>query len=205
MYSLRLGRTARERTNEIERTDPTIRGERGSAEQQPRFTVRALDMDEVAHAASQFKSLTRLSGLSRDGHHFSEANRGQLLKSTLPPMGVAWGCTVASCFRCSKQYSPNQRKFLECRRREGPGPISGRKRNGLLLAVHIGSEEPSVMSCRQCHGKRVHQSRRTGVIERRILSLILVRPFRCEECDFRFYRWSFSAHTKSARAASLEF
>jgi hypothetical protein len=65
-------------------------------------------------------------------------------------------------------------------------------------------EDPSVMSCRQCRSKRVHQSRRTGMIERIILSLIFVRPFRCEECDFRFYRWSFSAHARSARA-SLEF
>jgi len=27
--------------------------------------------------------------------------------------------------------------------------------------------------------------------EKIVLAAVLVRPFRCEQCDYRFYRWSF--------------
>jgi hypothetical protein len=60
------------------------------------------------------------------------------------------------------------------------------------------------MICSQCRSARVHQSRREGMIEKRFLPLIFVRPFRCEECDSRFFRWSFGARSRSPRAASRD-
>jgi hypothetical protein len=56
-----------------------------------------------------------------------------------------------------------------------------------------------MLNCPFCHGTRIHRSRRRGIYERRILSLIFVRPFRCEDCDFRFFRWSFATNTTAAQ------
>jgi hypothetical protein len=51
-----------------------------------------------------------------------------------------------------------------------------------------------MMSCPLCHSKRIHRSRRKGIIESGILAMIFVRPFRCERCDYRFFRWSLLAN-----------
>ena len=58
------------------------------------------------------------------------------------------------------------------------------------------------MNCPQCTSQRIHQSRRRGIIER-ILAMLFVRPFRCERCDSRFFRWSFTANPNSARPATM--
>jgi transposase-like protein len=58
-----------------------------------------------------------------------------------------------------------------------------------------------MIGCPLCRSGRIHQSRRKGIIERGILAVIFVRPFRCERCDSRFYRWSFSANHNSSRTA----
>ena len=57
-------------------------------------------------------------------------------------------------------------------------------------------------SCPLCQSKRIHKSRRQGILERTILALIFVRAFRCERCDFRFYRWSSNSNSGSSRAAT---
>jgi hypothetical protein len=36
-------------------------------------------------------------------------------------------------------------------------------------------------------------------LERMFLPAIFVRPIRCEKCDLRFYRWSFSAKSQVSR------
>ncbi len=41
--------------------------------------------------------------------------------------------------------------------------------------------------CPYCRSKVIRRSKRRGVVESSILSLISVRPFRCKECDRRFY------------------
>jgi len=58
------------------------------------------------------------------------------------------------------------------------------------------------MSCPQCSSERIHKSRRFGIIERKILAFILVRPFRCENCDFRFFRWSLTGQVASSQPAA---
>ena len=57
-------------------------------------------------------------------------------------------------------------------------------------------------SCPQCQSGRIHRSRRKGIMERQILTMIFVRPFRCEKCDCRFFRWSFSTNRNAPRAAT---
>lgn len=61
-----------------------------------------------------------------------------------------------------------------------------------------------MLNCPQCDSRRVHPSRRTGVAERIILAMIFVRPFRCEKCDLRFYRWSPSANPRASRQPTSE-
>jgi hypothetical protein len=67
---------------------------------------------------------------------------------------------------------------------------------------HGASRRFLIMICSQCRSVRVHQSRREGMIEKRLLALFFVRPFRCEECDHRFFRWSFGARNRSSPTAS---
>jgi hypothetical protein len=57
-------------------------------------------------------------------------------------------------------------------------------------------------SCPACDSSRLHRSRRRGIVERTILAVIFVRPFRCERCDARFYLWSFSANPQASRQAT---
>jgi predicted Zn-ribbon and HTH transcriptional regulator len=57
------------------------------------------------------------------------------------------------------------------------------------------------VNCPQCTSERIHQSRRKGIFEG-ILAMMLVRPFRCERCALRFFRWSFTSNPNSSRAAT---
>jgi ribosomal protein L37AE/L43A len=41
--------------------------------------------------------------------------------------------------------------------------------------------------CPHCQSKAIRRSKRRGVFESSILSLLPVRPFRCKDCDHRFY------------------
>ena len=59
-----------------------------------------------------------------------------------------------------------------------------------------------MMSCPECNSARIHPSRRRGLAERIILAVIFIRPFRCERCDLRFYRWSLSANPRASRQAT---
>jgi ribosomal protein L37AE/L43A len=43
------------------------------------------------------------------------------------------------------------------------------------------------VSCPSCHSKAVRRSERRGIFESTVLSLIPWRPFRCKDCDYRFY------------------
>jgi len=38
-----------------------------------------------------------------------------------------------------------------------------------------------------------------GVLESGLLAMIFVRPFRCEKCDYRFFRWSITEKSGPAR------
>ena len=53
--------------------------------------------------------------------------------------------------------------------------------------------------CPLCSSQRIHQSKRKGMLERMLLAMMFVRPFRCERCDDRFFRWSLSDNPNAAR------
>jgi hypothetical protein len=40
-----------------------------------------------------------------------------------------------------------------------------------------------MLICPQCCGQRIHQSRREGILEKGILAVIFIRPFRCEKAN----------------------
>jgi hypothetical protein len=48
--------------------------------------------------------------------------------------------------------------------------------------------------CPECHGLRIHRSRRRGLLESRLFAMLFIRPFRCLACDHRFFRWSLNAN-----------
>lgn len=62
-----------------------------------------------------------------------------------------------------------------------------------------------MLVCPKCDTERVHASRRGGAIEKIVLAAIFVRPFRCESCDFRFFRWSLSANPNSPISVGARF
>ena len=57
-----------------------------------------------------------------------------------------------------------------------------------------------MMTCPICGSKRVSRSRRRGFVEKTILSLIFIKPFRCEACDSRFLRSSRTSQPASTHA-----
>ena len=55
-----------------------------------------------------------------------------------------------------------------------------------------------MICCPNCDSARIHPSRRKGFLEKGLLAMIFVRPFRCEKCDDRFFRWSFSTNPNAS-------
>jgi len=41
--------------------------------------------------------------------------------------------------------------------------------------------------CRSCGSKSVSRSKRRGIVERVLFRLLPIRPYRCNDCDSRFY------------------
>ena len=50
--------------------------------------------------------------------------------------------------------------------------------------------EIQMIRCPSCDCRRTHRSRSKGLLEKWLLAMICVRPFRCEQCDERFFAWS---------------
>jgi len=50
--------------------------------------------------------------------------------------------------------------------------------------------------CPDCQSRNVRRSVRRGILEIVGLSLILMRPFRCERCDTRYYGLVFAGRSK---------
>jgi hypothetical protein len=45
--------------------------------------------------------------------------------------------------------------------------------------------------CPKCQSTAVQQSKRRGALELALMGLLPLRPFRCRDCDWRFYRLFF--------------
>ena len=61
-------------------------------------------------------------------------------------------------------------------------------RDGTKAHVSLGGTQ--TITCPSCGSRRIHQSRRKGLLEKCILAAIFARPFRCERCDERFFALS---------------
>ena len=48
-------------------------------------------------------------------------------------------------------------------------------------------------ACPHCSSKYIHRSKRRGIFELSVLTLVPIRPFRCEACDRRFYWFAAAA------------
>jgi hypothetical protein len=46
------------------------------------------------------------------------------------------------------------------------------------------------ITCPNCLSSLTHRSKTRGIRESIFFAMIFRRPFRCEECDLRFFRWS---------------
>jgi hypothetical protein len=55
------------------------------------------------------------------------------------------------------------------------------------------------ISCPDCQSDLTHKSRATGIVEF-LLVFLWIRPYRCEECDCRFFRWSVPYKPKATRS-----
>ena len=55
--------------------------------------------------------------------------------------------------------------------------------------------------CPLCHSERIHQSKRKGTVER-MLTIVFVRPLRCERCEYRFFGISLTAKINASRQAT---
>src|ERR1700676_4582688 len=56
-------------------------------------------------------------------------------------------------------------------------------------------------NCPRCHSLQIHRSRRYGNLESGLLSILLLQPFRCDNCNHRFFRWSFAANAAQSYQA----
>jgi hypothetical protein len=56
--------------------------------------------------------------------------------------------------------------------------------------------------CPQCQGANISKSKRRGLLESLVFTLIHVRPYRCQSCDFRFFRWAVPHAQRVAHLAS---
>ena len=52
--------------------------------------------------------------------------------------------------------------------------------------------------CPCCQSHQFYRSRTKGILES-VMSRIFVRPYRCVDCDCRFFRWSLRAKSASVR------
>jgi predicted Zn-ribbon and HTH transcriptional regulator len=54
--------------------------------------------------------------------------------------------------------------------------------------------------CPGCQSDQIRRSKTRGIVES-ILAFLLIRPYRCEECDYRFFRWSIRHKPKATQPA----
>jgi predicted Zn-ribbon and HTH transcriptional regulator len=52
--------------------------------------------------------------------------------------------------------------------------------------------------CPDCQSDQIRRSRMRGIVEP-LLAFLLIRPYRCEACDYRFFRWSIRYKAKPIR------
>ena len=56
---------------------------------------------------------------------------------------------------------------------------------------HLPPVERTAVSiwCPECQSDQIRRSTMRGIVES-LLAFLLIRPYQCEECGYRFFRWS---------------
>ena len=49
--------------------------------------------------------------------------------------------------------------------------------------------------CPKCASHAIHRSRRKGLLEQILHSVLFVSPYRCNACDERYFRFRLPVHT----------
>jgi predicted Zn-ribbon and HTH transcriptional regulator len=67
---------------------------------------------------------------------------------------------------------------------------------------HLPPSERGAVSiwCPKCQSDQILRSRMRGIVES-LMAFLLIRPYQCEECDHRFFRWSIRYKAKPIRLA----
>lgn len=52
------------------------------------------------------------------------------------------------------------------------------------------------IECPDCRSDQIRRSRTRGIVDS-FLARLLIRPYRCQECDCRFFRWSIRHRRKA--------
>ena len=73
------------------------------------------------------------------------------------------------------------------------GPCEG----GFMSFIRSAEER----ICPRCHGNWIRRSHRRGKIEKMACKLLLISPFRCEDCGHRYYRFRSASPTREHRTA----
>jgi hypothetical protein len=71
-----------------------------------------------------------------------------------------------------------------------------------ILRRHLVLHLSSIRNCPDCHSGNVRRSVRWGILETSVLPLLMLRPFRCEKCDCRYFGLFFAARTRKRKGGS---
>jgi predicted RNA-binding Zn-ribbon protein involved in translation (DUF1610 family) len=71
---------------------------------------------------------------------------------------------------------------------------------GSAGADALPAGERTSRKCPDCGSAELRRSRRHGMMERVILPFLGWSPYRCDECDTRFYRRTRGRHHKTSRS-----
>jgi hypothetical protein len=156
-------------------------------------------------------SLKRIVGAARTRKSGTSVTSGSKARNRhgRATIRIRWGpaiysCAVFSAFLSPLCETPGSRRTDTIRPR---CPKQDRHRVCFYQIIAPRSLSRSILrsivivNCPLCKSRRIHQSRRRGVIER-IVAMLSVRPFRCGRCDSRFFRWSFTPNPNSPRPAT---
>src|SRR5271170_8254930 len=54
--------------------------------------------------------------------------------------------------------------------------------------------------CPDCQCDQIRRSKTKGSVES-LMAFLRIRPYRCEECDYRFFRWSIRSKPEATKPA----
>jgi hypothetical protein len=74
--------------------------------------------------------------------------------------------------------------------------LKGRDASAQLMWVQSSLKQ---RPCPKCQSKETRRSKRRGFFELGLLGLLPVLPFRCRDCDWRFYGWLFGAYSNCSK------